>query len=567
MKKKTIYDILFRRTFIRFLLVSSFFLFFITLLFTNIGEPEPSVFWYTSELFWTFWIGIVIAIFGILISIKEQYQVEGFLGVFIPLIYLYTLPSYAHEMVVVFDVYHVIPPALDIIRTGTVNMNSVEFPFSHIYYAANMMVLDLDGLQYARLFPTVLSSLIVLFIYTVSRRISKKWALLAPMIFLSLNWYMEYHMCRQAFGVMLWTAFWVTFFLFIERKNYRLGLLSNLLLISLIPSHPGILIIISFNLAALTFILFFSLRDKDEEWSYIKYSIPVITVYAVSFLLIYKFVPNINQFITTMYEQVIEGGFKGFSLGGPSQTSLQYGWVNKIRMAAGAFQSIVGLIGFYVLYRLDSKRALVLGAWFFSCYLWLFYSFTHNGFLIERSFLTALVPASILIPAIIEYFKPENLDLRKFTKTSIIVVIIIFLLLVPLTKNSIDTIETPTDQAFQAGRFAQKNFEKRMFITDTHQGMFRYLESTSDSSVYFRARTRGHQKYFENGMTFGYPIPRTDDPSLPKILFVDYIKNYFHIRYGDEKVVDKIEGYENEVSRTSSNVYSSGSARIYFNTS
>lgn len=567
MKEREIHDLVFRRTFLRFVLVFSFFLFFITLLFTNIGEPEPSVLWYNSELFWTFWIGIIIALFGVLISIKEQYHIEGILGVFITLFYLYTLPSYAHEMVVVFDVYHVIPPALDIIRTGSLNMRSIEFPFSHIYYASNMMILDFDGLQYARLFPTILSSLIVLFICTISRKISKKWALLAPMIFLSLNWYMEYHMCRQAYGVMLWTAFWVVFYLFIERKNYRLGLLSSLLLISLIPSHPGIMIIVSFNLAALTFILFVSLRDRDEEWLYLKYTIPVIVVYAVSFLLIFTFVPNINQFITTMYEQVIEGGFIGFSLGGPSQTSFQYDMVNKLRMAAGTFQFLGGLIGFYILYKLDSKRALIIGAWFFSCYLWLFYSFTHNGFLIERSFLTALIPASILLPVLIEFFKPEKITWRRLTKISIIVIMIVFLLLVPITKNSIDTIETPTDQAFQAGRFTQKHFGKKVFITDTHQGMFRYLESTSNSSVYFRARTRGQEEYFENGMTFGYPIPRTDDPSLQKILFVDYIKNYFQIRYGDEKVVREIDRYEESVSHHSSNIYSCGSARIYFNTS
>lgn len=567
MKEKLIHDVMSRRIFLRFILVFSFFLFFITLLYTNIGEPEPSVFWYLSELFWTYWIGIGFAVFGILLSIKQKHRVEGFLGIFIPLIYLYTLPNYAHEMVVVFDVYHVIPPALDIIKIGTVNMKSVEFPFSHIYYASNILVTDLDGLQYARLFPTILSSLIVLFIYTISKKISKNWAVLTPLIFLSLNWYMEYHMCRQAYGVLLWTAFWVTFFLFIEKKNYRLGLLSCLLLISLLPSHPGIIIIVSFNLAAFTFILFVSLRDKKEEWSYLKYSIPVIGIYAVSFLLIYKFVPNINQFITTMYEQVMQGGFKGFSLGGPSQTSMQYAWVNDLRMGVGAFQSLFGLLGFYILYKFDSKRALMLGAWFFSCYLWLGYSLTHNGFLIERSFLTALIPASILIPVIIEYFQPKNIELKSLAKATVVIITVAFLIFVPITKNSIDSIETPTDQAFQAGRFAQSNLEKRVFVTDTHQGLFRYLESTSNSSVYFRARTSRHRGNFENGITFGYPVAKTDDPTLPNLLFVDYIRNYFEIRYGDENVVRDIERYEKEVSYTSSKIYSSGSSDIYLSTS
>ncbi len=548
------------------MLVFSFFLFFITLSFTNIGEPRSSVFWYMSELFWTFWIGLVLAVIGILLSIKNRYRIEGIVGIFIPVIYLYTLPNYAHQMVVVFDVYHVIPPALDIIREGSVNMKSIEFPFSHIFFASNMIITDMNGIQYARLFPTILSSLIVLFIFTISRKISKRWAFFSPLVFLSLNWYMEYHLCRQAYGVLIWTAFWVTFYLFIEKKNYRLGLISSLLLISLIPSHPGTLIITSFNIAALTFIVFLSLKDK-EEWAFLKYSIPVILVFTISLLLIYRFVPNINQFVTTMYDQIMAGGFKGFSLGGPTQTSMEYAWVNDLRMAAGAFQSLAGLLGFCVLYRLNSKKALIIGAWFFSCYLWLSYSFTHNGFLIERSFLTALIPASILIPVVIEYFKPDNFEFKQLLKTTVVVLVIAFIIFIPITKNSIDSIETPTDQGFKAGRFAQNNFEKRIFTTDTHQGLFRYLESTSNSSVYFRARATRNRELYENKMTYGYPIPKTDDTNIPKILFVDYIKNYFKVRYGDEEVVIEINRYEKDVSYASSKVYTSGSARIYFNTS
>jgi len=565
-KRKTIHDILSRKIFIRFLLVFSFFLFFITLSFTNIGEPRSSVFWYMSELFWTFWIGLVLAVIGILLSIKNRYRIEGIVGIFIPVIYLYTLPNYAHQMVVVFDVYHVIPPALDIIRETSVNMKSIEFPFSHIFFASNMIITDMNGIQYARLFPTILSSLIVLFIFTISRKISKRWAFFSPLVFLSLNWYMEYHMCRQAYGVLIWTAFWVTFYLFIEKKNYRLGLISSLLLISIIPSHPGTLIITSFNVAALTFIVFLSLKDK-EEWAFLKYAIPVILIFAISLLLIYRFVPNINQFVTTMYDQIMEGGFKGFSLGGPTQTSMEYAWVNDLRMAAGAFQSLAGLLGFYVLYRLNSKKALIIGAWFFSCYLWLSYSFTHNGFLIERSFMTSLIPASILIPVVIEYFKPDNFEFKQLLKTTVVVLVVAFLIFIPITKNSIDSIETPTDQGFKAGRFAQNNFEKRIFTTDTHQGLFRYLESTNNSSVYFRARATRNRELYENKMTYGYPIPKTDDTNIPKILFVDYIKNYFKVRYGDEEVVSDINRYEKDVSYASSKVYTSGSARIYFNTS
>ncbi len=94
-----------RRKFHIFVLAMSVLLFFVTLVRTSPGAPEPSVFWYVNSLYWTFWPGLMLSVLGIALSLREGRRYLGLVSVLIPVLYLYTLPNMAHDMVPVFDVY------------------------------------------------------------------------------------------------------------------------------------------------------------------------------------------------------------------------------------------------------------------------------------------------------------------------------------------------------------------------------------------------------------------------------------------------------------------------------
>ncbi|MFO7990838.1 MAG: hypothetical protein ACQESD_06515 [Thermoplasmatota archaeon] len=560
MNFKTISNLLERKKLNLLTLTSSVFFLLLTAAKTHLGAPEASVYWYASNLYWTFWPGLVLSIASIILSIHNKRKYLGLISVLIPVFYLYTLPSLVHDMLPVFDVYHVIPQVLAIVETGQWNMQMTPFPGSHIYQAVSVITFDIHIMSYARIFPTILAFSIVIFIYTMARRVSKRWAPMAPLVFLALNWYMEYHLARQPFTIMLWTAFWLALFIFIDKKIYRVGLTAALILVALVPSHPGMLIIVSFNILALTVITLVSLKDK-VEWNYFKPVIPILIAFTVVAFLFYTSVPPVTEYMDSIYEEFWEGlesgGFE-ISLGGPSATSFQYGFVNRLRMLTGILHSLLGLLGFIALYKYSSKKALFLGAWFFSIYLWLIYPLTQDGFLIERAFLASIVPASILTVALLKHYRPNNFDLRNFVRISVIVTIAALLIAIPITKNSIDAIETPSRPSYTAGRFSQENLEGRVYITDMHQGMFRYIESTNNSSVRFR--TSGRSPY---GQPYGYPIPRTDNQGLSPILFTDYFNNYIEIRYGNTTAIQKIQHYENDMSNRSARIYDSGGSRIY----
>lgn len=547
------------------LIVSALFFFLLSVNFTELGVPEASPFWYAYNLHWTFWFGLLLSVLSILLSIKHTVK-ERFLSVLLPVLFLYTLPSFTHEMIPVFDVYHVIPPALDIIESGVVDLDQTIFPLSHLYYAENIMILDLPGLTYARLFPTILTALIVVPVFTVAKRYVDRYAVIAPLVFFSANWYMEYHLARQAFGLLIWLCFWLFFILYIETRATRLALLGAVFLLSIIPSHPGMLIIVFFNLsllAAVVGVRTLRNREMDDLWPVF----PFLAVFGVTLLSVFYLSPHINDLIMTLYRDFVSGGFQGFSLGGPAKTSAAYMFTNHIRRAMGLFQSIVGLIAFILYYRYEKDRALLLGAWFLSCYFWLSYSLIHNGYLIERAFMTALLPASILIAAVFKKLKIGKGDLREIFRISAVIISVSLLLLIPVAKNSVDSIETPTRQSYRAGRFSQANLEGRVTIMDTHEGLFRYLESSSNSSVRFRSGRASHPDIFEFGMKFGYPVPQTSNTQVSKIIFTDYFENYIIVRYGDKIYPEEVDHYERNISQNSLNVYESGTSRIYIKSS
>jgi len=556
-----------RKIFHVFLLAVSVFLLMLTAVDTNPGAPEASVFWYASSLQWTFWPGLSSSFLAILLSVTRERKYLGLVSVLLPVFYLYALPSLVHDMLPVFDVYHVIPSVLSIVETGSWNSALIPFPASHIYQASSIMIMDLPAMTYARIFPTILAFTIAIFIFTIAGRISKKWAPIAPLAFLALNWYMEYHLARQPFGVMIWTAFWLTLFIYLEERDHRLGVLSAAVLLALIPAHPGMLIIASFNILSLSLVVMISLRD-GEEWSYFRPFVPIVIFFATAAVLFYNYVPAINEYMNTLYEEFradLDTGAFEISLGGPSRTSFQYGFVNRLRMLSGAVHSLLGLLGFITLYRKASERALLLGAWFFSIFLWLIYPLTHEGLYMERPLLASLIPASVLAVALLKHCWPQNFELRNFIRISVIVILAALLLVVPITKNSVDAIETPSNPAYRAGLHAEQNIDGRIYVTDTHQGMFRYIESgtSEDRTTTYQFRARGKAP---PDQPYGYRIPRTDRPLSP-ILFTDYFNNYLEIRYDNTTAVREIDQYESRISQDSARVYDSGGARLYLDPS
>ncbi|MFW6195845.1 MAG: hypothetical protein ACOC5D_00790 [Thermoplasmatota archaeon] len=552
-----------KRKFNLFLLSVSLFLGLITLFKTNIGSPEPSAFWYASSLYFTFWIGITLTIISILLSYHHGNLIK-ISGILILVFYIYTIPTYTHDLVPVFDVYHVIPNPLNILETGHIDYKTITFPLSHVFYASNIEILNMDGLSYARLFPTILVSSIIISLISISKRISKRWSFIAPIAFISFNWFMEYHMARQGYTLILWALFLLSFTLFLNTKNKRLAALTILSIFSIFIAHPGMTIFLFFNIISLSVISILFIKNKNF-WNYLKPTLICLTAMILVFLLVYYSFSEIQMMIDDIYQRVMDNSFQGIDLGYRIESSARYSFINSIRLVMMGLQSLLGLIGLIVGYLKKSPKITAVGVIFLSCYFWLIYPLSFHGHLIERTFMASLIPSTLLIAYLFKTSIFSSLELNRIYKTTIIVILIFFLLCIPLTKNSIDSFETPSKEAYDAGRFAQNSMNETIYVTDTHEGLFRYLEATSNSSIYFNSISGGRVEGIK-GIHTGYPKPTTSRENLDNHLFLDYFKNYFIIRFGNTTVAEELDEYERYYSENQSKIYDARGARLYKDT-
>lgn len=550
-----------KEKFIYLLLTSSLFLLLLSIVQTDLGASQPSAYWYASSLPITFYIGLVLSACTLLISYKHTWPVR-ILSIILPVLYLYAIPAYAHDLPPVYDIYHVIPIPLEILETGHHNIEEYYFPLSHIFWANNLEVLDTEPLTYARLFPTIFASSIALSIYSTSRKLSKKWASAAPLAFLSMYWYMEAHMARQSFTLILWTLFILTLFSYLYTKDIKLAAITIFVALSILLSHPGQTIFLFFNLAALSFVSLLFIMN-EEIWDHLKPIHLITGAAAISFFVIYYSVAEIQELFKDLYERLGERGLEeGMDLGYRIESSESYALANSIRAVKMFSQSLLGLSAALTAYVKRSRRAITVSVIFLSCYLWLIYPLTHHGRYLERAFMAALIPASLLITYLLA--KMETIDhdrLKAGLKTLTVIFLIALLLTVPITKNSIDSFETPSRPGLKAGRFAQQNYNDTVYVTDTHEGLFRYIEAKERSEVRFTSVSGGPVERAD-GVKTGYKKPNTASVRDNQ-LFLDYYKNYFSVRFGNETVVEEIENHETRHASRQARVYDSGGARFY----
>ncbi len=559
---KNLDELLKNKRFHLFLMVLSLFFFLISFAVTDLGSSEPSAFWYASSLPAIFYLGLILAAGTLLLSYRHNWPIR-ISSIILPVLYLYTFPSYAHALPPVYDVYHVIPIPIEILETGYIDLQEYSFPLSHIFWADNIEILNIDGLSYARLFPTIFASAIALSIYTAASNISKKFASIAPLTFLSMYWYMEAHMARQSFTLVIWALFLLTLLLFLDKKNIQLGSLTILAALSVIISHPGQTIFLFFNLVSLSAISILFIKNK-EVWDHLK-PVHVITAAAgVFFLYIYHNIEDVQDFFQGLYENIGERGFEGMDLGYRGESSESYDFANNIRALKMVSQSLIAFGATLTAFVKRDRKSITAGVIFLSCYLWLIYPLTHHGRYLERTFMAALIPASILFTYLLTQLDQiDNVNLRTISRYSIIIFILALLVTVPVTKNSIDSFETPSEEGLHSGRFLQQNYNETVYVTDTHEGLFRYLEATTEEEhpIRFRSISGGAVEPV-NGVKTGYNTPRTTRMRSNQ-LFLDYYKNYFSVRFGNETIVEEINEYEERYSTQQAAIYDSGGARFY----
>jgi hypothetical protein len=163
----------------------------------------------------TYWIGIAalaaLFVFMVLRPRRHGHVLVDLTFITVLCLYLHGTYCVAYPLPVPHDAYLFSKVSAWIVNTGHISGNPdyylSTYPVATILYAQASQLLGISTLTLSRAYPLVSSWLIGFLVYALAHRLTPRYALVAPVAFVSMNWVSQWHMCPQNFGLLVTIAF------------------------------------------------------------------------------------------------------------------------------------------------------------------------------------------------------------------------------------------------------------------------------------------------------------------------------------------------------------------------
>lgn len=185
-------------------------LWFITAGILRIAEFPADSLSYAGQLPLTYWwgLGATLALTTTRTLVRTRFR-TGIEVSSLLLLALYTigLPSFVYENPRILDSYQHLGNSLGLVNNqGWVNAPIWylrQFPGAYTFFAQLVMVAGIAPFDLLKYYPVGLSSILVLFVYVISRMFSPNYSLLASGVFVGGVWF-QLHLSPQSLGLVLY---------------------------------------------------------------------------------------------------------------------------------------------------------------------------------------------------------------------------------------------------------------------------------------------------------------------------------------------------------------------------
>ncbi|HZD13423.1 MAG TPA: hypothetical protein VE177_07895, partial [Candidatus Binatus sp.] len=266
----------------------------------------------------------------------------------------------------------------------------------------------------------------------------------------------------------------------------------------------------------------------------------------------------------------------------PTAPAYSYELAIGLEQAVSVVIWILGLCFFFLARgRLRARDYPVWGL-FFAAVATIPLTFEVRADMLQRSYMFSLLPGIIFFGAMMNqrsYFSIGRRSLYTMFKVVFILSIISFTVLMPLTRNGVDSYEYIPASSLQASNVAAGLTGHANSVLFLYNGEYawRYYAALNGDTVAIRdeqpsiARMVGGFTKPNSTVTVAgqiYIIPFTPaDRSSHYIVMSDFYENLYTLRFGEGSVyyVDQKASFENQVSLRFNLVYTTGTDRIYTN--
>jgi hypothetical protein len=437
-------------------------------------------------------------------------------------------------------------------------------------------------MELIKYYPVVLAMLIGLFLYTIARTFSPNYAVVASGLVLSGLWF-QLHVSPQSLEILLYAGLLYLLVKIMDDQVHRKKWsgITLAMLPMFVMTHPETPLFLILGLLAFLFLKpIVSIEKKLAAVTNLRTIGGIIFVLLATILIWWSTIAY--AVLATAETIVFSGIFQVLNhtsssnavLSLPTTPSASYQTVTNIQKFESVTVWLVGL-GLLLFVRRFHARDYLFAGLFLAAILTIPVALLASPDVLQRSFLFALFPLSILLASLLAHppvFRLSRGSITKLVGAGVIIMMICFAIVMPLARYGTDPFDYLPESSLAASNTAASLTSYSILFPSLGQYGWRYYSPSHGyygGLLYEQNNITGRPGGFVKQNTYTeYNLTFTKaDSTADYILISDYYQNLYVLRFGPYSTyfLGQKTNFETSVSENFNLVYTTGTDRIYEN--
>ncbi len=568
---------------------------FLTAGIVKVSIFPPDSLYYLRQLPFTYWWGLAatLALLAAAGSLTQRFRVGVELStLFLLALYVIGLPSFVYEGPRILDVYaHMSNTLIILNNSGWLSSPSWytrQFPGAYTYLAQLIALAGIRPFDLMKYYPVASSFTIILFAYTMARSYNANHAATVSTLLLGGFWF-QLHYSPQSLELIPYLGILFVFVRMIFDRP-RQNLWTGLAIVSIpafVVSHPETpLVVILGTTALLVLTRFLPIRGTTVRAILPRVGLFFLTLVGVAIAWWSTFASEARILVQTLAQGAISSALLARTA--PPQTlptgsAVSYQLVVSLEEGVAVTVWLLGLSALLLSRGRFRVRDYPLWAMFLAAVSTVPLTFYVRADMLQRSYLFSLIPVAILFAVMLvrkSDFTIRGRSIANVFKASLIVAMIVFVVLIPATRNGVDPYEYIPRSSLYASAVAADLTDQLHSVLFVSNGEYawRFYSSLNGDRIGIRDEpadpgglsggfVKPNSTVTVAGGTFNLTLTRADKSSN-YILLSDYYQNLYLLRFGPRGApfyVSEKSSFEGQVSVGFDLVYTTGTDRIYAN--
>jgi hypothetical protein len=565
-------------------------LWFVTASTFRITSFTADSFFYYSNLPFTYWwgLGATLALFFTRSIFRGRGQIAlDISALFLLSLYLIGLPSFTYQDPRFLDTYYHTGNSLNLLNyqawLNSPSWYGHQFPGVFLFVGQLTSIAGIDPFQLMRFYPLVLSLVIVFMVYVITKMFSSRFASIATATFLGGMWF-QFHVSPQSLELIFYLGLIFLVLKIIEdapRRNLwtMTGLASIPIFVGSHPETP-----LAFTLGLAGFLILSLLKSKKTfQQQSLRSILPFSAL--VCWVLVWWFVIAVDA-LSLVQTTILAKALLTLSqlpIGIKTQASLpltpaySYGVTVLAEQIVSVLVWAAGLSYFLFLRKLQ-PRELFLGGLFLAAVSTIPIAVFGRTDVLQRSYLFALVPFVILTAWLLErrsVLTFRGRDLYRLFRAGFIIIMVLFAVLIPITRYGIDPFHyIPGSSLYAANVAAGLQQHSILFLEPDEDGWRFYagLQGAVSQPKLEQSNIAGQPGGFvkpnSDATLPGFNLTYSKaDSTAAYIVLPSYWQNLYSLRFGHNSTFYYAvrNDFTGNVTQNFNLVYSTGTDEIYAN--